>query len=529
MSLDLANSLDGRFGPEHKLKERITIRLIEPHERERFDAILAVEHYLSNPAAVGAVLRYVVTLDDQWLGLLVFCSAALHLKPRDQWLQWDAVEVPQRRHLIAQNCRFLVRAHAHAYPNLASCILSQVASRIAEDWRQAFGYPVLALETFVDPQRFRGTCYRAAGWQRLGKTHGSTRSYQDFYEDTQHPKELWMRPLGPQALRWLRQPELPAHLRAPGAKPPPPVCPVPTAQMDSLWEHFRREVADHRDPHGVRHPLPALLAIIALAVCAGCHGPEAIAEFARDLNHHQRRRLRCRPRPGHPGQYDVPSVDTLRRCLQAVSSQQLAQSLIAWMKTQDPDPAVWVHFDGKVLKGAAPAPAADPATVATHAPVEIELSQQKPHANQSLTLVNFLTPGQKLLGQVAVPANTNEEAAVAAVLNTMDLTGLRVGFDAAHMVKATLRQLTFYNGADYAGRLKANQPTALAKARQLLPGELPPSTGVDGEGTRTDHHLSGLASSHRSVGDRPGRSGALAAHPDPQPARAPGQGVEDHR
>ena len=494
MALDLANTLHKNFGPERKLKNRIRVRLIEPHERETFDQILATEHYLHNPTAVGAVLRYVVTEEDQWLALLVFCSAALHIKPRDQWLQWNPSDVPLRRHLIAQNSRFLVRANAHAYPNLASCILSQVAQRIAADWQQAFGHPVLALETFIDPQRFRGTCYKAAGWLRLGRTRGSRRSYQDFYEDTQHPKELWMRALSRNDLRRLRQAQLPQELYAPGAKPPPPPCPVATPQLDSLWEHFRRDVRDHRDPQGLRHPLPAILAIIALGVCAGCQGPAAIGEFATSLNHHQRRRLRCRPRPGKPGQYEVPSTDTFRRALRGVDSVALAKSLIGWMRTQDPEPLMWIHFDGKVLKWAEPAPAADPKIVEAHSPAEIDPAQQKPKANQSLVLVNFLTDDQQLVGQVAVPCNTNEEAAVAASLGSMDLIGLRMSFDAAHMVKANLRQLTFYNGADYVGRLKLNQPNARAKAQQLLPGDVPPSTGVDGEGSREGDHLPGVAS-----------------------------------
>lgn len=479
MALDLAGTLKNDFGPERKLKKRIQLRLIEPHERERFDAILAKEHYLHNPTAVGAVLRYVVTEKDQWLALLVFCSPALHLKPRDQFLEWKPTEVAQRRHLIAQNSRFLIRVDPHAYPNLASCILGQVAQRIREDWQQAFGHPILAMETFIDPQRFRGTCYKAAGWQRLGRTKGCKRSYQDFYEDTDHPKELWLRPLSPKDLRVLRQPQLPEELRAPGAKPPPPPCPVPTEALDALWQHLRNQVKDYRDPHGVRHPLPAILLIIALAVSAGCHGPEAIAEFADSLNHHQRRRLRCRPRPGTRREYDVPSVDTFRRSLNEVDSTQLAKSLIDWMKIQDPGHSVWVHFDGKVLKGAQPAPAADPKTFEAHVPADIDPQQQKPKANQSLTLVNFMTDDQKLVHQLAVPSNTNEEAAVATALSSIDLTGYRVSFDAAHMVKNTLRQLTFYNGADYEGRLKANQPNALAKAQQLLPGDTPPSTGVD--------------------------------------------------
>jgi hypothetical protein len=512
MALDLADTLTDDLGPERKLKSRIRLRLIEPHERERFDALLTQEHYLHNPSAVGAVLRYVVTEQDQWLALLVFCSPALHLKPRDRWLQWKPTEVAQRRHLIAQNSRFLIRVKAQAYPNLASFILGLVARRIRQDWQEAFGHPVLALESFVDPQRFRGTCYRAAGWQRLGPTRGYQRSYQDFYEDAQHPKELWVRALSPRDLRVLRQTQLPETLRAADAKAPPPACPVPTQALNSLWGHFQCYLKDPRDARGRRHPLNSLLTLIALAVCAGCHGPEAIADFARSLNHHQRRRLRCRPRPGKAREYDVPSVDTFRRCLKAVNSPELAQSLIRWMKTQDPDRPVSVHFDGKVLKGTRPAPAGDPKTFEAHVPAEIDPQAQKPKANQALTLVNFLTDEQRLIQQVAVPRNTNEEAAVAAALGAMDLTGYRVTFDAAHMVKASLRQLTFSNGADYAGRIKGNQPTALAKAQQLLPGDVPPSTGVDRERAWADHHLPRLASLDRSLGPEPGGRDTPAAH-----------------
>src|SRR4030095_12216842 len=148
------------------------------------------------------------------------------------------------------------------------------------------------------------------GWQRLGPTQGYQRSYQDFYEDTKTPKELWVRALSSRDLRVLRQGQLPETLRARDAKPPPPACPVPTRALNSLCGHFQHYIKDPRDAHGLRHPLSSILTIIALAVCAGCQGPEAIAEFALSLNHHQRRRLRCRPRPGQPREYDVPSVDT---------------------------------------------------------------------------------------------------------------------------------------------------------------------------------------------------------------------------
>ena len=191
---------------EPLLLGEVTLRLIEDSERERFDGELVTQHYLKNANAVGRVLRYVAEYRGQWVALVMFNSAAYHLKPRDQWLHWVGAQVAQRRHLIAQNGRFLVLAAPGKWPNLASRVLKLTCARLSGDWRERFGYPVLAVETFVDPQRFRGTCYKAAGWEVLGPTQGQERNWQDFYTDTRHPKELWVRPLSSSALEQLRSP-----------------------------------------------------------------------------------------------------------------------------------------------------------------------------------------------------------------------------------------------------------------------------------------------------------------------------------
>ena len=137
---------------------------------------------------VGRVLRYVAEYRGQWVALLVFSSPAFHIKLRDQWLQWSPRQVKERRHLIAQNARFLVLAAPGQWPNLASRVLKLACERWPQDWQEPFGYPVRVVETFVDPLRFRGTCYEAAGWQPLGLTQGYERDWQDFYTDTRHPK-----------------------------------------------------------------------------------------------------------------------------------------------------------------------------------------------------------------------------------------------------------------------------------------------------------------------------------------------------
>ena len=117
---------------------------------------------------------------------------------------------------------------------------------------------------------------------------------------------------------------------------------------------------------------------------------------------------------------------------------------------------------------------------------EIPVELQKPKADKALTLVNFITGDQQLVEQVAVPQNTNEEAAVAAHLPKMDLAGICVTADAAHTTKANARQLTQGNGADYLMSLKGNQPHALAKAQQLLSGAFPPCSPHARQRTRTN-------------------------------------------
>jgi hypothetical protein len=98
--------------------EAVTVRLLEDSERARFDEELVTKHYLKNATVVGRVLRYVAEYEGQWVALLVFSSAAFHLKIRDQWLHWPARQVKERRHLIAQNSRFLVLAAPGQWPNL---------------------------------------------------------------------------------------------------------------------------------------------------------------------------------------------------------------------------------------------------------------------------------------------------------------------------------------------------------------------------------------------------------------------------
>lgn len=167
----------------------LELRLIEAPERPRFDQLLCERHYLHNATLVGETLRYVaVAPDGRWLALLAWSSPARHLRPRDRWIGWSEPHRAARLRLVAQNSRFLLLTERAHYPNLASHLLARCTRRLADDWRATHGHAVLVAESFVDPDRYAGTCYKAAGWIPLGPTGGFARDHRDFYLDLEHPK-----------------------------------------------------------------------------------------------------------------------------------------------------------------------------------------------------------------------------------------------------------------------------------------------------------------------------------------------------
>jgi len=182
---------------------------------------MSEHHYLRDATLVGECLRYVaVSPDGDWVALLGWASAAWHLREREAWLGWSLEQRRRRLRLVAQNARFLILP-GEACPNLASRVLGLCCQRLSEDWQLVHGHGVLLAESFVDPARFLGTCYRAAGWQALGRTKGFARAGREYYVAHHQPKELWVRPLAPAAATLLRAPALPPALAAWEASPPP--------------------------------------------------------------------------------------------------------------------------------------------------------------------------------------------------------------------------------------------------------------------------------------------------------------------
>jgi hypothetical protein len=141
-----------------------------------FNGLLAQHHYLGHRNTVGENLRYLVR--DQYtrpVACLLFGSAAWTCADRDAFLGWERPVRERNLQCLTNNTRFLVLPWV-VVPHLASHVLGLIVRRIRADWQAKYGHPVHALETFVDRDRFKGTCYRAANWLRLGSTQGRTRN-----------------------------------------------------------------------------------------------------------------------------------------------------------------------------------------------------------------------------------------------------------------------------------------------------------------------------------------------------------------
>jgi hypothetical protein len=140
-------------------------------EEPLFNALIEHHHYLGYTQPVGEQLKYMVFAGERPVACLAWSSAARHLGPRDRFIGWSREARRRNIRFIAYNSRYLVLPWVRV-PHLASHILGRMAALVRRDWERIYGHPVYYLETFIDPQRWRGTCYRAANWTTLGFTTG---------------------------------------------------------------------------------------------------------------------------------------------------------------------------------------------------------------------------------------------------------------------------------------------------------------------------------------------------------------------
>jgi hypothetical protein len=170
-------------------------------EEKLFNNLVRQYHYLGYSQPVGEHLKYLVYAGNRILACFVFSSAPYAFDCRDNYIGWSKEVRERNRHLLAYNSRFLILPWVQV-PHLASHLLGQMAKTISADWQKVYNHPILWLETFVDTERFSGTCYRAANWTFLGLTSGRGK-YNKTQEKRTSIKAMYGYPLTRHAVKQL--------------------------------------------------------------------------------------------------------------------------------------------------------------------------------------------------------------------------------------------------------------------------------------------------------------------------------------
>jgi hypothetical protein len=423
------------------LKPHLEVRPIRQEERPGWRALMQQYHYLGFEHLIGESLCYVASLDGNWVALLGWGSAALKCGVRDRWIGWERALQWRRLSFLANNVRFLMLPGVREL-NLASRILALNVKRLSRDWELYHGHSLLLAETFVDSGRFRGTCYRAAGWQLLGQTRGFAKRNRHYWHHGQ-PKLVFVRPLVADAV---------ARLLAPF--PPPHTSPQESFMMDVNALPLEGEgglidllktIVDPRRPRGVRHPV---VTVVGIAVCAALSGARsfcAIGEWAQGLTREALQRLGSK-------RWTPPSEPTIRRVLQGLDANRLDAQIGPWVGRQQLRPGVAVAVDGKSLRR-------------SHA-----AGQAAPHL-----LSAILHQEAVVVAQMDVEEKTNEIPKLPALLAPLPLAGTVVTADALHTQKETARYLVEEKHADYLFIAKDNQPTLRQDIADLHLESIPPS------------------------------------------------------
>jgi hypothetical protein len=177
----------------------LQIQVVAPKQPDYpwFHRYLSQHHYLGHRGPVGENLGYLIrSCAGVDLACLLFGAAAWQCAPRDRWIGWSAEPRARGLPFIANNSRFLILPWVRV-AHLATHLLAQIAQRIAADWQRRYHHPLYLLETFVQPDRFRGTCYQAANWIHVGQTTGRTRQSQRHRDNAVHApvKDVYLYPL----------------------------------------------------------------------------------------------------------------------------------------------------------------------------------------------------------------------------------------------------------------------------------------------------------------------------------------------
>jgi len=401
-------------------------------DRIRWRQLMKKHHYLGFRGATGEQVLYVAAVDSIWVGLIGWGGSAYKNCHRDSWIGWDEPRRKQRLKFITNNFRFLILPGFH-YKNLASKILGMNLRRLSQDWQNIYKHEIYLAETFVDPLKFKGTCYLAAGWKNLGLTKGY-RHTKGTYEHHGCPKFIFIKPLHRRTAQILSNPnrKLDAkevHVQVNWTK-------IPMTEKNGLID-LLLTITDPRMRRGKRHPVHFILALSVCATLSGAKSFEDITAWANKLTKRQLLRLGAwRP--------VAPSLSTIRRVLLMIDAETFDQKIYKWLRQHNLVAGKVIAIDGKTLKGSRQGDQ-----------IAIHLLSAVLH-NEGIVI------GQKNVGE-----KTNEIPVIRELLKPIDIKGCVVTADAMHTQEETARQIVIQQKADYLFNVKDNQPTLRRELEDL--------------------------------------------------------------
>ncbi|MBE0461730.1 MAG: ISAs1 family transposase [Candidatus Aminicenantes bacterium] len=404
--------------------DRLEVRPIRAEEVSLWGEYLKRYHYLGYKSIPGKFLRYIATIEKEWVALIGWGSPALKCSVRDRFIGWDYETKLQRLYLIINNVRFLILPWIRI-SNLASKVLSLNAKRISADFQRVYGHPVYLAETFVDISRYKGTCYKAANWRYVGLTSGYSKSGDKYYKTDQR-KAVYLYPLHRKATELLSADFIPYdfNLIEEGRMSMGTL----NLPVEGLIEEIKK-ITDPRKARGIRYPLHTVLGIAVCAVMFGARSYRAIGDWASGISKDNLKRFGSK-------RGKAPSEPSIRRVIQRIDVDEFDAKVGMWLIQVLRGKAI--SMDGKTLRGSGK------------------------HLLSAVVHKEGIVVAQK-----DVSEKTNEITRVKPLFKDLDIEHSVVTGDALLTQKEIARYLKEEKNADYLFTVKGNQQTLFEDIRDL--------------------------------------------------------------
>lgn len=423
-----------------KSEMKFFVRPIFDYEAPKWEYVMSHNHYLGYYGFLGESIRYIAISGDQWIALTAFSSAALKLKARDSWIGWEGEEKDKRLKYVVNNSRFLILDGGEK--NLASRILSMNIKRLSSDWERKYNHPVILVETFVDSNKYVGTCYRASNWVEVGETRGYKKTHNGYIYHGEK-RRIFLIPIIRMAREMLRNPWPNPYFReTPWRKSMTDIWELPIDGEFGLLAMLKT-IKDPRSRHGIRHKSYGLLALCIIAVLSGAKQFKSIAIFGKNLSEKLLKRIKLR---------SAPDASTVSRFMNRLDAESIDSKITEWLLSLDNLYGKAIAIDGKTLRG----------------------SHDK--CKSAIKLLSAVIHGEGVVvAQKEIKATTNEIPELRELIKPINIEGSVVTADAMHCQKETARFIVEDKKADYLLTAKDNQREIKDAILNLLSEDFSPS------------------------------------------------------